>query len=70
MKSIFENFYVGDLLIDKELKEILSTKSSLNAVILFEKKLAEVQGKLGIIPLKNPQSIKRSLEVNVLKRLK
>ena len=37
MKSIFENFYIGDLLIDKELKEILSTKSSLNAVIFFEK---------------------------------
>ena len=37
MNSIFENFYIGDLLLDKELKEILSTKSSLNAVILFEK---------------------------------
>ena len=70
MNSIFENFYIGDLLLDKELKEILSTKSSLNAVILFEKKLAEVQGKLGIIPLKNSQSIKRSLEVNVLKKIK
>ena len=70
MKSIFENFYTGDLLLDKELKEILSTKSSLNEVILFEKKLAEVKGKLGIIPLKNSQSINRSLEVNVLKNIK
>ena len=70
MNSIFENFFTGDLLLDKELKEILSTKSSLNAVILFEKKLAEVQGKLGIIPFKNSQSIKRNLEVNVLKKIK
>ena len=61
MKSIFENFYIGDLLIDKELKEILSTKSSLNAVILFEKKLAEVQGKLGIIPLKTLNLLKEAL---------
>ena len=38
MNSIFENFYIGDLLLDNELKEILSTKSSLNALILFEKK--------------------------------
>ena len=37
MNNIFENFYTGDLLLDKELKEVLSTKSSLNAVILFEK---------------------------------
>ena len=37
MNSIFENFYIGDLLLDKELKKILSTKSSLNAVILLKK---------------------------------
>ena len=70
MNSIFENFYTGDLHTDTELKEIFSIKSSLNAVILFEKKLAEVQGKLGIIPLKNSQSIKRNLDVNVLKKIK
>ncbi len=70
MNSIFENFYTGDLVTERELKEILSIKSSLNAVVLFEKKLAEVQGKLGIIPLKNSQSIIRNLESNVLKKIK
>ena len=51
------NFFLGGLYADSELKHIFSDSSYLESIILFEISLAKVQGELGLIPKSSANAI-------------